>query len=231
MSNKSEVFLIGGGGLGDQLLAYSELYNEYGDEIKEVDCVYRRIYYPVPIKEFWESQGVKCSVIYEKWLAVKCNINYLQDEGFYGKYKQFWGKWRGTPCPFPPIKFNYVPNVDIVLNIASGRPKALRQFDYDDIIKFIERYKDRRIYLVGQSNLEIPTYPNVINAINNTTLKEYMNLICSSNIVITQGGFCSFLSGMTKKKIFMVPEIGISESQINELWNITKINSLDDVEL
>ena len=68
--------------------------------------------------------------------------------------------------------------------------------------------------------------PNVISHLNQGTIQDIVNLICSCNVYIGIEGFALCLAGMKNKTVYA--RIIHNNGPIDPDWNLIQINSLEE---
>jgi hypothetical protein len=231
------------GGMGDMLMGLSKLHKRYGlDTIKDKSKT-KLTHVEVPsqlinsIREFYYSQDIEAGVFSIpnwKWLDE-------HEKEFDLVLKSY--DWFAIPAnnnmenaPFLPIKYNHIPNSDVLIQPFSGW-RMNRTLDLKEINTLIKENPHRQFKLAGwipQNEYSKWSSLEIENHCNKTTMKEFTDLVCSSRTIITPLGVCMFLGTYTKREVFGLiketPGCRI-EDCLDPRWNLTRIDSVTEVKL
>jgi hypothetical protein len=238
-SNRQKIVkLITGGGLGDAAMSIGNLYGDH--QLFDWNGSIHLTHVEVPpkllnaISAFYSTQKVNHTVTQIKsWEWLKKNR---------GEFDHYLGtSWHENDCnektwemnPFPPIIHSKVDRVDIVITPTAGRG-ASRKFDLKEIEKFSLKYGEKySIFYVGNVSEETENFIAKLpgkSLLNNTTMKELIDVLCSCSIFIGHAGFCAYLSAMSGSLTYLVPEVN-SSKRIHPKWKVNKIKSLKQIDL
>jgi hypothetical protein len=234
--------LVTGGGLGDMLFSFAKLYakeapfNVLTDEIHVTHITNARGQgtFQQSISDFYTSQNISHRVQLcagnNAWLkANRHEFDYYLGSHWSGNNPKHENSW--SINPLPPIKYDTIPNIDIVCSPFGGWNQArktnlneIRNFD-SNRITYIGKQVDNTSYF---DNLQ---GKNMINLL--PTIQDFINIIGSCSAVIAQDGFPAFLAGLFGKKVYMFSHSDeLSASRVCPSWeNFTLIKSLRDINI
>lgn len=215
---------LGGGGLGDAVLLYSQLMKT-GLDKNEFHLTHGIVHNTLisVIAEFYESQNINFEIIkIGNWGW------YQQNAHKYDKLLNAIDTKNNEPFPIFNIGAEY--DYDIVISPSSGRNNE-RNFSHISIVKFINDYRERNIVLLGVKN-NSKKYDNLgaLNLINKTKISESIDIIASSKFVIAPSGFVSIVGNMLNKNVFTQEDrMDIREKYYRCEWKNKFINDINDV--
>lgn len=230
--------LLTGGGLGDAAMSFAKLQSkDMPEDFKDNYFLTHAETHPHlldAINTFYSLQEVPHIV--EK----------IDNWGWLQENRKYYDAWVGTAWhkhndeedsweiePFPFIKYDYIPNVDILICPSSGR-EMTRSIYFNDIKGWAKKHVNgRSLSFAGKLD---PGVSKLIdrdiecqNFINKTSLKEYIDLICSCKVLIAPGGFSCYLAGMAKKKVFARSEGLPSLNRFHPEWDYQYIDNIYEV--
>jgi len=239
--------LLTAGGFGDAAMSFAkihakpELVNNIGDiEVTHVrmrdDFLYKAI------SEFYSSQGIKNNVIK---LYIDENLSHGERISKMVEWKVNNRDWflyslgtnwsdikdRDEDCwkinPFPKINYEKCDGVGIIINPSSGgTDRCRKEFSNAEIKNFIEKYPESIIIGKGK-NKELESFNNSLY--NRTTTKEMVNIIASSEVVISPEGFVSYFGAMCGKKVLCKKQnLTAIEQKTHPDWDFSLIDSMED---
>jgi len=228
--------LLTGGGFGDAAMSIGKLYSSscpfkhpIGFNLTHVEVGNSLL---LAISEFYKTQKINATVReidnwnykesirheYDYYLGTHWSENNIGDES----------SWEINP--FPPLVYDTVEDIDLVINISSGRKQKFRGFDKNDIIKLDTNYSN--ITFIGQSNDRFFSDYNFknTNLVNKTSVKQLVDIICSCNTYIGYAGFALYLAGLANKQIFGFRDSGDGwEYRVHPLWKVKQVQTIKDI--
>ena len=223
-----------GGGLGDALMGYSKIQNIcINKKIAEYSITHVEVVDTLlpSINEFYKSQKVNYEVLkIPSWSWLKNNkkkYDMWVDTAWNDKITGY------TTLPRPKLILGESESsCDILICIASGR-RNNRFFSPDEIRKFINHNKSKKIGLIGKvSDKQKIKYNNLseYNFINQLNLTNLMNLINDSEIIITNAGFVAYFSLFLDKTCYVKPEVAeLTANYFHPQWKPIFINNLNNL--
>lgn len=217
--------LLTSGGLGDASMSFAKIFSKDSPfdineniNLTHITNVRGEGSFAESILQFYESQSIKTTIQLDH-----------KGGGFRKKHRNEYDHYLGTHWdatngedessweinPFPPIKYEYIPGKDIFINPSSGLCVNTGSMVDDKVDKFKKDNSGRAIH---------------INDTPKDTIFDLINNICSSNIIISHEGFCSFLGAMANKKVFVIPRVSLDNRQHPD-WNMTRVKDISDIKL
>lgn len=233
--------LLTSGGLGDAAMSFAKA--ERLDVPRHKFEIYharaRKDGLDDAIVSFYETQGISSKIIKTECPTSKeKHTGRVLDEWVVENYKKYdyylgthWSTENGSDLPswqispFPQIKYSRVDGLTVIINPSSGGSQAARKsFDRKDVESFMEMYP--KTCLVGRGNeVYYEEFPN--SYFNKTTMEELVNMIASSNVVITPEGFVAYFAAMCGKKVFVKSENAESiHRRKHPSWDMTIVEGL-----
>lgn len=235
--------LLTSGGLGDTVLSYAKIFSKHAPfdanstQFKVTHITNKRGAgtFANSISEFYASQNIQVRIQfdvkgeryrranrhkYDYYLGTHWLTSNIKDED----------SWEINP--FPPIRYTEQENSDIIISPFGGWNQS-RKTGIDNILKI----DSPRISYIGK---QIPEnyrrlFDNLegTNLINKLTTQDFVNIIGSCNIVISQDGFPGFLGAMCRKKVFIFDHIDglTTKDRCHPEWDTKVIYRVEDIEL
>ena len=230
--------LIGGGGLGDAAMIFAALNsNESPVDIKSEDYLLTHVEVPSTliqaIRDFYCYQGIRSNVLnirsYDNWMTEnRQGYDHFVAACWHGLVGREKG-WRINS--FPDITYDHVDDVDILISPSAGRSNDRRFTDNE----FIEFTNNDSVSIIthfipdGKVGEWIQARMKIGKALLATNVRDVVDRICSSSVVVGNSGFVTFLAGMAGKKVFQLPEKPASDYRTDPNWNVTEIYSLEEI--
>ena len=229
--------VLGTGGLGDVIIEFVKLQNKFSiEEIQNnIELTHAEIYdilFP-SMEAFYRSQEIKyyktIKVYSWDWLKGQDKNYDIVFSNHYWDAREETAWLRNKLNPY--IKFDKIENVTIVLQIVGGR-NWNRRIPINEVIDFCQNNQDKIIHLIGYlepnltNKLELS---NVISHLNQGTIKNIIDLICSCNAYIGIEGFSLVLAGMMNKKIYA--RTIHNWHAVDPVWNLEEINNLESIQI
>jgi hypothetical protein len=244
------VKVITAGGLGDAAMALAKIHGkpELVSELSDLEITHVRMrddsLYGA-ISDFYSSQGIQNKVIrldvdvnlshghriskMVEWKVENKN-NFIYSIGTGWSDNQYADEDCWEINPFPDIKYTKRNDVSVVINPSSGGTDAVKkEFSNSEIKKFVEKYPESIIIGRG-NNVELESVGNSLY--NKTSMQELIDIIASSQIVISPEGFVAYLGAMCGKKVLVKNQnLPAIEKRKHPDWDFSLINSMDNVTL
>jgi len=214
--------VVTSGGLGDAAMAFAKLFScdapfhpFHRNDLSTLDLTHLtnkrgRGNIGNSIEIFYKFQGINPTIIYldkggsTKWLKQNTYDYYLGSS---------WCKDNGDLeswdiNPFPPIKFNKIPGIDVIISPISQWDMG-RVIQFDDLKKYVRKLK-RAVTYVGWAPLEyakqVDTLPGK-NLLNWGNINDLTNLIGSSKTVVGLIGYVTQMAGLMHKEVIWTGEV------------------------
>lgn len=215
--------ILSGGGLGDAALIYAQLYN-MNFEKEEYFLTHYMHKKPLmnAVDEFYSSQNINHE------------IKKIDDPKWYDKNKHkydiiIYTLEKQKMCAFPEFNITKQSHYNVLIAPVAGRNND-RIFFNNEINNFIKNNSNKKMALVGKGNVNLNYYDYVDNYLNKTTISEVLNLIYSSDVIISPGGFIAIVGGLMGKKVFTKELRQITRNDYyHPEWNNQFINNLNEV--
>ena len=227
--------LLTGGGFGDAAMSLGKLYSKDAPFTHPFDCSLTHVevgnsLLPA-IREFYQSQNINANVFEIKDWNQKENIrsDYNYYLGTHWSENNIGDESSWEINPFPTLVYDKK-DVDTIVNISSGRKDKFRGFTKEEIIELDKKYDN--ITFTGKSDDMFYTEYNFQNKnlVNKTNVKEFVDLICSSNIYIGYAGFGLFLAGLAGKDIYGFRDGGDGwEYRVHPDWRVKQITNIREI--
>ncbi len=226
---------IGGGGLGDAVMIYCKL-QAYLEKHGAQDYTLTHVEVPdilLPhIKQFYDSMDVPSNVMkIPGWDWLPGHINeydvYLDTSWHSGDRSGFEIK------PFPTLPVSEgINSYDYCIAPFAGR-NLDRKMSQASIAKFIDGHKDSRIVLIGHTADDVRSSFDglgAVNMINQTDVRQAIDIIMSSSAIISNIGFTALFSGCAKKKVFSIPiDPDNTAKYVHPDWDFNLISNILDI--
>ena len=239
--------LLTSGGLGDAAMSFAkaDALNIPKDQFVITHARIRQDSLDKPILDFYRSQGVRASIMRLINNCTKTHDGDYLDRSMRNSVSEYdyylgthWSADNGSDMssweisPFPIIKYNEVVGWKdnlVLLNPSSGGvDKVKKSFSRDMVHKFFDKFPNTVIIGNG-SEKEYGDFPNSLY--NKTSIAELVNLIASSDVVITPEGFTAYFAGMCGRKVFVKGEnISAINNRKHPNWNMEIVQDLNEVE-
>ena len=226
--------LLTSGGFGDAAMSLAKIHARFSDKIDEIDLTHIRVrndnLNPV-IEKFYDSQEIKNKVItVHSWDWQKENrdeFDYFLGSGWSSINHDDESSWEINP--FPPIKYTEVSGSSVLLNPSSGGvAEGSKNFSKNKVDEFIFRYPDTVIIGKGEGGYD--NYP--MSLYNKTDVNSLINLISSSEVVISPEGFTAYFAAMCGSKVYVKNENASAiYKRKHPKWDLNVINDLDEISL
>ena len=135
--------------------------------------------------------------------------------------------------PFPEIKYQYIPDIDIVIQPYGGTDLASR-INLTQLMKFTDTICERKIHYIGWAN---PAEEDIFkrlrgkSLLNQGNLIDFMNIALSAKVYIGFLSFGSFLVATNKQQIFYLNRTTKDISYLCPEWNAINIHNLSEINL
>ena len=242
--------LMTAGGLGDAAMSLAKIHGnpELVDNISNIEITHVRMredsLYET-ISEFYYSQGISNNVIkleIDKNLSHGDRISKMIEwkvknrNSFLYSLGTGWSSEedKDEDCweinPFPMINYTKQKDIQIVINPSSGGTDAVRkEFTNNEIKNFVEKYPESIIIGRGK-NKELESIGNSLY--NKTSMKELVDIIASSQIVISPEGFVAYFGAMCGKKVLVKNQnLPAIKKRRHPDWDFSLIDSMDNISI
>ena len=226
------VKLLTSGGFGDAAMSLAKIHAKFSDSLNEISLIHirtRKDNLNSTIHEFYNTQEIDNKVItVPSWDWQKQNRN---------KFDFFLGcNWTAENHndetsweiePFPKIKYSKIKSISTLLNPSSGGTEEVRKsFSKTEVDEFTEI--DPSTIIIGRGDDGYDEYANSLY--NKTDIRELVNLIASSETVITPEGFTAYFAAMCGKRVFVKSQnINAIIKRKHPLWKLTIIDSMKEI--
>jgi hypothetical protein len=211
--------LITGGGLGDAAMALAKMQAKFDPkDIHLTHCAVKRKLL-APISCFYKTQKIK-----HLTKGIKSWDNHSKLIKNYDCWLETGWSDGWEINPFPALFYDKK-DIDVLVTPAAGR-NATRSFSKKELIDF---HSDRITY-VGK----VEGYGDLPgkSLINQTTLKELVDLICSANVIIAPEGFVAYLGALAGKEVYVKDQnMPAIKKRKHPDWKMKIISSLQEVKL
>jgi len=235
----NKISVLCGGGLGDAAICLARIASRYTFDKISITHVVIRNHTVSALREFYQTQNVECTIQcvpsfdwlndnkhkYDARVSALSNDSYVDDVFDIN--------------PLPPIKYEFIPDIDVVVWPLSGYSSNHARFNHADLLAFHSKHSSAHtITYIGKTThpgdkiFNPSTWKLGDNRINNTTISELVNIIASSNTVVCKDGFALFLAAMLGKRVVVIPRrIEVIYARKHDDWNIQYYSSLRDVDI
>ena len=238
--------LLTSGGLGDAAMSFAkaDALNIPKDQFIITHARVRKDSLDKPILDFYKSQGVRARIMRLINNTEMHDGEYLDGlmRNAVSEYDHYlgthWSADNGSDIssweisPFPNIEYRKISGWNgnfVLLNPSSGgTDKVKKSFNKDSVHKFFDIFPDT-IIIGNGGEKEYEDFPNSLY--NKTSIEELVNLIASSDVVITPEGFTAYFAGMCGRKVFVKSEnISAIDNRKHPKWNMEIVQDLNEVE-
>jgi len=236
--------LLTSGGLGDAAMSFAKA-EALGIDRKEYKIYHARIREDKldnPIVDFYSSQGIDSEILRLPVNNDKRHLAHILDDWLIenkDSYDHYLGthwssnnggdsrldSWEINPCP--KVYYTKIEDIDIIINPSSGGVSAAKkEISKDDFCDFMNAFPETAI--IGKGEETFDEYIN--NYYNKTNMFYLINLIASSNIVITPEGFTAYFAAMSGKKVFVMSQnIGAIHKRKHPDWDMHIVDNLKEI--
>ena len=237
--------LLTSGGLGDAVMSFAkaEKLNIDRNNFIVYHARIREDNLDNTIVDFYSSQGITSKIVRVHNDNKRKHQGEVLDDWLLENLKRYnyylgthWSANNGSYSrldsweidPFPKVKYSKTNDCKILLNPSSGGTEDVKKsFDQKQIEKFLDKYPETVI--IGKGNdIQYEKFSNSLY--NKTSMKDLVNLIASSEVVVSPEGFVPYFAGMCGKTVYVKDEnIKAIENRKHPEWDFNIINTIEDI--
>lgn len=230
------------GGFGDAAMSFAkaEALNIPRSEYKIFHARIRNDNLDSVILDFYKSVDVDAEILR---FPVEGKIHPGQEllEWGLNNWKNYADKYLGThwssDCgnglvsweiePFPLINYKKIENVKCLVSPESGGSRDPKSFDINSVFQFVEKTPESFIIGNGKESL-YETHDK--SFYNKTSVSELVNLIASSDVVISPEGFIAYFAAMCGKTVYCKSDnMPAIKRNRHPSWNFNIVKSLGEI--
>ncbi len=237
--------VLASGGLGDALMSYCKMKSPRCPfDIDDVEITHVEVPTTLlsAINQFYVSQDLVVDVKnIPNWDyyhdVLKHKFDYVLGSTWDGnRDKDDTGFTTWEIEPFPKFK---TPDIEqrkhkILVAVGAGR-RANRKFRVADVYGFDSKHANHDYDIAYTGIVCDSSYYNGLrksNFVNKlSSVVDLIGMILKADIVISHAGFVTYLAGAARKKVFCVSEGTSSDIRTHPEWDVTYIQTLEDIKL
>jgi len=237
--------LLTSGGLGDAAMSFAKA-EALGIERKNYTICHAQLRednLDAAIVQFYRTQGIGCEFKRIPMPNFSTNLPKYLDDWLLENVKHYdhylgthWSVNNGSDMssweinPFPKVKYSKISDCRVLINPSSGGTQAAnKSFIQHEIVDFIDKYPETVIIGKGKDK----QYEGFSNSLyNKSDMRGLVDVIASSEVVISPEGFVAYFAAMCGKKVFCKNDnISAIQNRKHPSWDMTLINSIKDIKI